>query len=210
MAKETPPKNTALESDILKAAGTAGPALDQQQIKDQAQAITNEANKAQDIPGKTETMQGEPGQGVQLLGSNMPPVATSTAGIPGEVDPDYLEYLEFKKKKWVAEQMAADRKSTEYQEQQKREAEAEEAARKAYEAVMKGQADKGMLVETDATKVHNERLRLYGQGYVIAKRLGVEQIFTRQTWQLLGGRNNQDGYTEVVATPPEIANLKKG
>jgi hypothetical protein len=44
---------------------------------------------------------------------------------------------------------------------------------------------------------------------VVAQRQGVVQVFTKTTWNLLGGRKNTDGYTEVVAAPPEVANLKK-
>jgi hypothetical protein len=91
---------------------------------------------------------------------------------------------------------------------------AEEAARKAYNDVMDGQAQTGAAVVdqskgTEAGTLHEQRVKAYGEGYVVANRKGVEQVFTRQTWKLLGGRGNQDGYTEVVATPPEIANLKK-
>jgi hypothetical protein len=201
MAKETSPKNTALENDILKAAGNTAAPVNQQAVKDQAQAIADQANKAsgETIAGKVETMPGQPGPGTQVGESNLPPVKTDA-----EVDEDYEEYKRWKAKKLADQALEGDRLSAEYQEQEKKEAAAELAAKKAYEAVMQGQAQ-----ETDAQALHNERVRMYGEGYTVATRKGVTQIFTRQTWKLLGGRNNQDGYTEVVETPPEIANLKK-
>lgn len=214
MAKETNPKNTALESDILKAAGNAAPPVNQQAIKDQAQAIGDQANQ---VPGKTETMAGEPAPGVQLPGSDLPPVTSTQAA--GAVDPEYAEFLAWKKKKEDSQQALAQTPADlpgqpvvdEYEAKRRT---AEEAARKAYNDVMDGQAQTGTAVVdqskgTEAGTLHEQRVKAYGEGYVVANRKGVEQVFTRQTWKLLGGRGNQDGYTEVVATPPEIANLKK-
>lgn len=219
MAKTTNPKDAALESDVLKAAGNAPAPVNQQDVKDQAQAIADQANKAgaETVQGIPANMTGQPAQGTQLQGSGLPPVASTQAA--GAVDPEYAEFLAWKKKKEDSQQALAQASADlpgqpvvdEYEAKRRT---AEEAARKAYNDVMDGQAQAGDAVvdqseNTDATALHKERLRLYGDGYVVARRQGVEQVFTRQTWKLLGGRNNKDGYTEVVATPPEIANLKK-
>lgn len=212
MAKETNPKNTALENDVLKAAGNAAPPINQQAIKDQAQAIGDQANQ-----GKTETIAHEPAPGVQLPGSDLPPV--TSAQTAGAIDPQYAEFLAWKKQQadnqHALAQAFADLPGQpvvdEYEEKRRT---AEEAARKAYNDVMDGQAQTSAAVVDqskgpEAGTLHEQRIKAYGEGYVVANRKGVEQVFTRQAWKLLGGRGNQDGYTEVVATPPEIANLKK-
>lgn len=221
MAKETLPKNTALESDVLKAAGTGTPPpVNQQAIKDQAQAIGDQANKAAEtVQGKAETMQGEPGQGVQLPSGNIPPVtSTQTAG--AVVDPkEYAAFTAWKQQQEANVQAlnpspagTVTKQPSDYE--AKRQA-AEEAARKAYNDVMDAPQTTphpdpdGEIKSLNADKLHEERVKLYGEGYVVAQRKGVTQVFTRTTWKLLGGRNNSDGYTEVVATPPEIANFKK-
>jgi hypothetical protein len=166
------PKNAELEAEVLKAGGVAP--VDQQDVKDQAQ----------EIAGKAETMQGQPGEGIQMPGSGIPPAATHTAVGPLPVnataDPEYLQFLEWKK-------------------QQAGKVEAQQFA------------TAGNFVANKPTPaaLHAERLRVYGEGYVVANRQGVEQVFTRQTWKLLGGRNNTDGYREVVSTPPEVTNLNK-
>lgn len=217
--KQTNPKNTELESDVLKAAGNAAPPVNQQAIKDQAQAIGDQANKAETIQGKTETMQGEPGPGIQLPGTEGNAAPVSTTHTAGAVDPLYTEFLAWKKQQEdnaqalnTAPAGTVTKQPSDYD--AKRQA-AEEAARKAYNDVMDAPQTTphpdpdGEIKSLNANKVHEERVRLYGEGYVVAQRKGVTQVFTRTTWNLLGGRNNSDGYTEVVATPPEIANLKK-
>jgi hypothetical protein len=200
MAKETNPKNAALESDVLKAAGNAAPPVNQQGIKDQAQAIGDQANQAgaQTIPGITETMAGEPAPGIQLPGSNLPPVTNAamegavplTFGNPApgnQPDPEYVEFLEWKKKKADADQAAANQanKTTPFENPDRE------------------------IKRLNTEKLHEERVKMYGDGYVVARRLNVEQVFTRTAWNLLGGRNNQEGYREVVAAPPEVAHLNK-
>jgi hypothetical protein len=226
MAKTTNPKDAALESDVLIAAGSAPAPVNQQDVKDKAQEIGDQANKAsgETVEGIPANMTGQPAQGTQLPGSGLPPVAsTRAAGTPpsfgnpapgNAADPEYLEFLEWKKKKWVADQLEGDRLSAEYQEQERKEKAATEAAKRAYDEVMKSQTTPhpdpdGEIKSLNANKLHEDRVKMYGEGYVVAQRQGVTQVFTRQTWKLLGGRNNSDGYTEVVATPPEIANLKK-
>lgn len=213
MAKETNPKNTALESDVLKAAGNAAGPVNQQAIKDQATA-----DQGQAIPGKMETMAGEPGPGVQLPGSDLPPVTSTQPA--GAVDPQYAEFLAWKKQQ-EDNQHAIAQASANLQSGQplvdvyaaKRQA-AEEAARKVYNDIMDSQTQPGAAVvdqlkNADATSLHEQRLKMYGDGYVVAKRLNVEQVFTRTAWNLLGGRSNKEGYREVVSAPPEVANMNK-
>lgn len=214
MAKETPAKNTALEADVLKAAEGA---VDQKAVKDKA---TDTAGP-ETVQGKTETMQGQPGPGIQMPGSDLP-AATGTVpgnfGNPGpgaQADAEYLEFLEWKRKKDEGTlQSTTQEREPVVDDYQAKERAAQEAARKAYNAIMDGQALTGAPVvdtskTTDATSLHEQRLKMYGPGYVVAKRQGVEQVFTQQTWRLLGGRNNKDGYTEVVAAPPEVQALNK-
>jgi hypothetical protein len=209
MAKSTNPKNTELESDVLKAAGTGTPPpVDQQAIKDQAQTIGDQANKAQDtapqtIPGIPGNMQGQLAEGVQMPGSNLPPVAkdlpadSTTAEAAGFLiagkDPEYLEFLEWKKNKAEADKAAADL----------------QAKFPPTEKTTPFEDPDAEIKRINAQKQHEERVKVYGEGYVVAQRQGVVQVFTKTTWNLLGGRKNTDGYTEVVAAPPEVANLKK-
>lgn len=217
--KSTNPKNTELENEILKAAGTGTPPpLDQQGIKDQAAAISDQANKTagETIPGKTETMQGQPGEAVQMAGSNLPPVA-STQTLAN--DPQYAEFLAWKVKQAAGGGLPATNQpgqplaaTPQLSDFEKRKQEAEAAALKVYHDILNGTGGQPTAQATNtntADVLHAERLRVYGPGYVVARRAGIEQVFTQQTWKLLGGRNNKDGYTEVVATPPEVQNLKK-
>lgn len=219
--KSTNPKNADLEAEVLKAAGNAPAPVDQQAVKEQAQ----------EIAGKAETMQGQPGEGIQMPGSNLPPVASNTAAagaVPGNfgnpapgatADPEYLEFLEWKKQQ-AAKSEGLAQASADLGAQPLPKApevtqavmqQAEEAAMKAYHEVINKQtaASAPVTDQSSAATLHKERLRVYGEGYVVANRQGVEQVFTRQTWKLLGGRNNKDGYKEVVNTPPEVANLQK-
>lgn len=53
-------------------------------------------------------------------------------------------------------------------------------------------------------------VRQYGKNHVRARKGGQEQIFTAITWQRMGGNKNQDGWREVVQTPPEVKGLKSG
>jgi len=211
MAKETNPKNTALEADVLKAAEGA---VDQKAVKDKATEIAGKAPEGETVPGKTETVQGEPAAGTQFPGSNLPPVANQAQAPAGSVPADYAEYLKWKANQEMANQAPALQQAPAVSEYEAREREAQEAARKAYKAVMEGQkeaanASLDQSKNTDAASLHAIRLGLYGPGYVVAKRQGIEQVFTAQTWKLLGGRNNKDGYTEVVAAPPEVQALKQ-
>jgi hypothetical protein len=57
-------------------------------------------------------------------------------------------------------------------------------------------------------ELHQKRLRQYGPGYVVAKRNGIEQIFTAVAWDRLKGDNNTDGWARVVETPPEVKKLQ--
>jgi hypothetical protein len=211
MAKETNPKNTALESDVLKAAGNAAGPVNQQAIKDQATA-----DQGQAIPGKTETMAGDPGPEVQLPGSDLPPVVSTQAA--GAVDPQYAEFLAWKKQQADSQhalaQASADLETKQATDYDARKQAAEEAARKAYNDIMDSQAQPGAAIvdqskNADATSLHEQRLKMYGEGYVVARRLNVEQVFTRTAWNLLGGRSNKEGYREVVSAPPEVANMSK-
>lgn len=219
MAKETNPKNTALEADVLKAAEGA---VDQKAVQEKATEIAGKAPEGETVQGKNETMHGEPGHGTQLPGSNMPPVTNAgtpaTFGNPAlgnQADPEYLEFLEWKNKKAAADQSEATnlQAQTQVSDYDARRQAAEEAARKVYNQVMDGQATANATLDqsknTDAASLHQERLKTYGPGYVVAKRQGIEQVFTAQTWKMLGGRSNKDGYVEVVAMPPEVANMKK-
>lgn len=218
MAKETNPKNAALEADILKAAEGA---VDQKAVKDKATEIAGKAPEAETVQGKTETMQGTPGPGVQLPGSDLP-AGTQTTGQTGTpatqldsiVPADYNEYLQWKAMKEAqANTQPSGQPAPVISEYEAKRQAAEEAARKAYNAIMDSQGQANATLDqsknTDAASLHEQRLRMYGPGYVVAKRQGVEQVFTQQTWKLLGGRSNKDGYVEVVATPPEVANMKK-
>src|SRR5690349_10231882 len=84
-AKEAPAQNKALEADILnegaKAAGATP--VNQQDVKEAAQnlgnaPVTGPINEAgQPMIGHQDTVAGTPGPGVQMPGSNLPPVNQS-------------------------------------------------------------------------------------------------------------------------------------
>lgn len=57
---------------------------------------------------------------------------------------------------------------------------------------------------------HEANVKKYGKGYVKARRGKLEQVFTLITWQRMGGNKNQDGWQEIVQTPPEVKNLQTG
>src|SRR4051812_2262650 len=79
-ANSAPAKDKGLEADILNEGAKAATPVNQQAVKDAAQNLgdgkpagpINEAG--QPVIGSQETMAGTPGPGVQLPGSNLPPV----------------------------------------------------------------------------------------------------------------------------------------
>jgi hypothetical protein len=203
MAKETNPKNTSLENDVLKAAGNAAGPVNRPAINDQAQAIGDQ--------GKT--MLGEQTPVVQLAGNDQPPV-TSTQAAGNAIDPQYAEFLAWKKKQEDIQhdlaQASAQMEATQVTDYGAKREAAEEAARKAYNAIMDGQTGAAVVEKgTDAKSLHEQRVNMFGEGYVVARRLNVEQVFTKTAWNLLGGRNNKEGYREVVSAPPEVAHMNK-
>lgn len=52
-------------------------------------------------------------------------------------------------------------------------------------------------------ELHLQRVKQYGEGYVLAKKGNFETVFTQMTWQRLP--TNKDGWQQIVSTPPEVA-----
>lgn len=57
---------------------------------------------------------------------------------------------------------------------------------------------------------HNNLVKQYGEGYIVATKEGTnqQQIFTRQSWEILGANANIEKWRQVVKTPPEVAAMQ--
>jgi hypothetical protein len=60
--------------------------------------------------------------------------------------------------------------------------------------------------EKDPTE---DLVKKYGANYVVAIKNGENRYFSRVTWDRMNGNKNQDGWREVVKTPPEVKALQK-
>lgn len=63
------------------------------------------------------------------------------------------------------------------------------------------------LNDLESLSLHEQRVKQYGENYVLAKNGERETIFTRTAWNNLGG--TKDGWKEEVPTPPEVLALNK-
>lgn len=82
----------------------------------------------------------------------------------------------------------------------------EDVARLAGEELLRRNIS-NLTPEQQRQKINEDRLKMYGEGYVVAKNGDLEQIFTRQSWSALAG--NRQGWEEIVETPQEVKSLKK-
>ena len=218
-ATNTAPKDKGLEADILNEAAKAGGTqtaaegtgenkVNQEAVKDEAAKLGEQAQgqPGTDIPGTEEKTTGPVAQGEQLPGSNLEAAkaadqltddekadaikAENTARVAPHPNapftiPDYLQANP------VQNQEEIDAIATFLEGYRKKDSQAETAK----------------LAQADD---HESLVKKYGQGYVKAKKGNQEQVFTAITWQRMGANNNQDGWRQIVATPPEVQNLKKG
>ncbi len=66
-----------------------------------------------------------------------------------------------------------------------------------------------LRLNNKVTMAHEDLVKKYGENYVIAQRGDLQQVFTAIAWKNLGGNKNQDGWREVIQTPPEVKALRK-
>jgi hypothetical protein len=59
-------------------------------------------------------------------------------------------------------------------------------------------------IDTTVKGSDAELTRRYGQGYVKAKREGIETVFTRLAWDALGQTKGRNGWQEIVKKPAEL------
>lgn len=220
MAKQTAPKDKALEADILKAAGTQASTtaaegtgedkVNQEAVKTEATKLTEQAQQGAtgEIKGTEEKTTGPVAQGEQLSGSNLPPVAGKQDKEDDDLDADARIKAENAGR--VAPNPNAPFTIPQYLHdhpvQNQEEIDAIATFLEGYRK-KDSQADTAKLAQADD---HASLVKKYGEGYVKAKKGTLEQVFTALTWQRMNGNNNQDGWRQVVQTPPEVAALQKG
>ncbi len=208
MGKSINPKDSELAAGIInEGAKAAQPPVNQEAVKQQAQDIGNHANQGNAIPPQQGELQGQPGPATQLPGSDLPPVQAGTGAsaqtLANELERQHNQnftvpqYLNENPPLNQAEMDAISGFLQKFRKDQ-------EAAKQALLPDPEADAKK-----EGANKLHTERVKKYGQGYIVAKRAQVETIFTRRAWDNLGGAQNKDGWKQVVEMPPEIAHLKK-
>lgn len=224
MAKQTAPQNKALEADVLKAAGTQASTtaaegtgenkVNQDTVKSEATKLTEQAQgeaKAQEVKGTEENTTGPVARGEQLPGSNLPPV-NEVQGKAGDDWNDDAKDANIKAENAarVAPQPNAPFNIPQYLQtnpvQNQEEIDAIATFLEGYRN-KSSQAETAKLAQADD---HAALVKKYGEGYVKAKKGNQEQVFTAITWQRMNGNSNQDGWRQVVNTPPEVAALKKG
>lgn len=63
------------------------------------------------------------------------------------------------------------------------------------------------VAATSAESLHTQRLKKYGQGYLVCKRGSHQTVFSAIAWKNLG--KDKAGWEIIVNEPPEVKALKK-
>jgi hypothetical protein len=204
-SKSATPENKALEQDILKEAAKAGGQVNQGAVKEQAQQL-NQGEGSHNPPQGTQQAQATNTEPVTQKDTpylktdvdanaqkSAPQFGSQSGTFELEGYPDEPPATNEEMQAFLNETFVNWRRG-------RREKQQHETA------VVKGQLP--------ADDLHAERVKRFGEGYVIAQKKGAnktndQQIFTAVAWQRLGGNDNPDGWRQIVEVPKEVKDLKK-